>query len=507
MIAAMDDNMGSRIVRVVREGNDREGYARPETLETVGAIFERMKVAGVRTLHVHRSALARLGLPDELPVPKPGEGRPAHPFMAGAGNHSALTPSVEHDGMEITFGAYQDGAGDPFEDCADARELLAAHLLFRDAFIDAKHARGWEFRNSAILTGWRLMHDPWKRGARKAKLGDALQVPEELRLDGLDGVPQVEIPYGGKWAASGGAGYPLRENVLAWDVNGQRLAACSRLNLGVGEPERFRWTGTPAFDPKVPGYHYVEAIEHPFEGQIPAIFEPGWHTTPRVAMAKYLKLDVTIGQSVIWPQSVAYLDPFYQRMKAARDILLAARAALQGAHGPNVGHMDNASAVALRVLKQTYLQPFGRLRSKRLEGHPEYRPSWYDHIIGAELAREYLRLHQLAQSNVPVLAVYFDTIIIESDSADPIAGAPGAIEVSSQLGKYKPVGVLPREPAHAALYAGEHPDVGGLVKAIKRGAAPSASVSPPPCPTDHARSTYHRPVHGGYPTPAERITQ
>lgn len=418
-------------------------------------LLEHMALTDIDVLHVHRSALPMLGLPAELqPPPAPGERRPVSDWLDGAhASTRSLAPSITWEGREILIGAYQDGAGDPFAEAADGRELVEAAIAFRDAF-----ERPWTFRHSAILTGWKLMHAPWASGKRGRQLrasgfGKGEMIPPI-------GSAQHETPFG-SWARSRRLrGRPTDDGyVLAYDVNGQRLAACSRLRLGVGEPEHFPIDRGQGIDPKdctLPGYLHVRAVRDPFPGRIPPPFAPGWHTTPRVRMAAQLGVELDLDDAWLWPEHVNYLDPFYETMRHARSALLARKD-------------EKGARLATGALKQAYLQPFGRLRATRAaaQGSLHYRPSWYDHVIGQELAREYLRLHQLADCGVPVLAVYFDTIIIESPTPDPIGGSPAAIEVSEQLGKYKPVGVLDAREARAILYGqGGPPNVGALAKAL-----------------------------------------
>lgn len=454
---------------------------------SIAGLYRVMIALGIDTLHVHASALPSLGLPAELDVPLPGQRRERHPFLdceldGARPSHSALSPWVElvhHAGPRaIGFGAYQSGAGDPFAEARDGRELLAAHLAFAEALED--RGRRWDFRHSAILTGWKLMHAPWEAGSRRRRR--PLDGPNpQPQLEGHPEGAQVEIPYGGAWARPREA--PAHPYVAAWDVNGQRLAACSRLALGTGALEHM-----PAGDAelKLPGYHRVTAVRDPFPGEIPMPFEPGWHTTPRVAMARYLGVPIELSESWVWREQAPYLDPFYARMRVARERLRA-----------ELGQRDRPVAIALDALKQTYLQPFGRLRSGKLRESSDvrYRPAWYDSIIGQELAREYLRLHQLAAAGERVLAVYFDAIVCEVPARDYV---PAAIELSDQLGKFKPIGVLPAEQAHATLYrAGGEYDVGELVKALKAGEAPEHPPS-----TSPALSVFSRPAHGGFPDPA-----
>lgn len=427
-----------------------------ERVENAASLFEAMRRRQIDVLHVHASALDRLGLPHELKPATQGKRRAPHPFTAGVMfdgkslSTNALAPSIEAAGMEIMIGAYQDGAGDLFDAAADATELLFAHLRFSGS-LENGAARPWYFRQSAAQTGWKLMHAPWAYGTRAARLArmDFEANPRPV----LHGVPeggQVEIPYG-SWMRPRDAPASGLPWVTAWDVNGQRLSACSRLPLGISGLQEIE--APDEFDPKMPGYHFVSKVDDPFDGWLPPIFKPGWHTTPRVAMAEYLGLDFTIDRSHVWTNSVAYLDPWYSRLRDARERLLL-----------KIAGEEQGARIALDALKQCYLQPLGRLRSikARERGDKYFRPHWYDSVIGQELAREYLRLHALAMDGVVVLAVYFDTIFVEAPDFDP----PAALPVSGQLGKYKFVGAFGARAARSILYD-EQGGVAKLHAAIK----------------------------------------
>jgi hypothetical protein len=217
-------------------------------------------------------------------------------------------------------------------------------------------------------------------------------------------------------------------------------------------------------------------------------------------MARYLGLELELTRSIVWPAHVAYLDPFYAAFRQAREFLLE-----------GVRAERREARIALDVLKQAYLQPLGRLRSRRAReaGDVFYRPAWYDAVIGQELAREYLRLHQLAELGEPVLAVYFDAIVLEADSPD-LERPPAPLELSPQLGKFKAVGAMPGDQARQLLHGENGPEVGQLIKALKTPPAATGGRNParPAGPEGPAESTVaalsdaYRPAHGGYPVPA-----
>lgn len=477
MIAAMDaGGEKDRPLGVVFEPGWRRVCGIPKSC---AQLFAWMETAKIDTLHIHASALPLMELPTMLEPPRPGQKRERHPFVVyDDGKTGPLAPYIQHthDDRAITIGAYQDGAGDPFADAEDAAELVHAHVLFKTA------TKGWEYKHSAIMTGWNLMHAPWRYGKRKARLDNSgfsdntqVELSDERAITPLS---QVEVPYG-SWERDVLTTLKPHHRlpyVHAYDVNGQRLSACARLSLGLGGIEQIKGG---KFDKKLPGYHYVTAIDHHFPGFTPSIMEPGWHTTPRVAMAEYLGIDFAIGRSIVWKEHAPYLNPWYERMRDARTFLMERKD-------------EPAARIALDALKQCYLQPLGRLRSKRAQesGDPFYRPHWYDAVIGQELAREYKVIHDLASAGHYPLAVYYDTLILESDDPDPIRGAPMWLKLSDQLGKYKPLGTLPYSLAHIALYDGDDGSVSKLIKLLK---------SPPSFSDAAYRLRHYRPIHGGYP--------
>jgi hypothetical protein len=514
-----------RLAAIGDDGVWIEGQPHPRPLGggdlRAAEIFNRMQHNGVKVLYVHPSGLELLGLPSQIQHALPGAGRPAHKWLEGplplGGkpiSTRSLAPSIECGDMEILIGAYQGGSGSPFDLADDAQELLEAALAFRDAF-----ERPWTFRNSAMMTGWHLMTAPWKdttqRGRRLAAHRD-WHTNERPLLAGVEPGTQIEQPLGA-WARAKSKRPRKLPYVVGWDVNAQRLAASARLSVGVGGLEHRPAGGvTPPserlIDTKLPGYHLITKIKHPHKGLIPPLMEPGWHTTPRVAMAHYLGIEIDVKESWVWNEHVPFFNPWYEQMRDARARLMDN--SLPEDKGDQLGRRNPAKEIALMALKQAYLEPFGRLRSERSRttGSIYYRPDWYDAVIGNEVAREYLRLHQLAELGEQVLAVYFDTIIIETDEP---TNPPTPIQLSTQLGKYKPVGeVLPANLAREYLYRDGGRNVAALKKRMEErpwlptieavrleinGKDETAAFLQGRHPGfEHARAI-QRPVHGGYP--------
>jgi hypothetical protein len=448
------------------------------TANNMVELFARMG-RSITRLHIHASALPLLGLPAALPALRPRERRAAHPFLvAGTGiSPRSLAPWTTLGDKAIYIGAYQgqDGTQDPWRRAQTPEELLVALRMFQLAFVDEKHPNGWHFERNAITTGWELMRGAWRSGQRLRRLEQAgfnhgTQVFAEPEL-----CQQVEIPYGSRWAhpraARQQAPWSWWSWVHAFDVNGQRLSACgSNLQLGLTEVHRNR-IGSE-YD-KMPGLFCIQRVENEPYGLPPAL-EPGWHMSRRVQIVNSLGVLTFGGDAYKWGRSIAYLQPFYERMRDARSWLLAERATT--AEGTIA---EKALDVALAALKQCYLQPLGRLRSSRLaaQGDLLYRPHWYDAVIGQELGRQYWAMHKLYRNRGNLLAVYFDAIITLDHEPDiHQSRVAEVLGLSDQLGKYKPVGTMPTSDALNILFHREDstPDVGALMKAIKASPSPLA---------------------------------
>jgi hypothetical protein len=414
-LAALDNHQ----LEVARQGR----FPVDELLyEDAGALFDSMAERGISTLTIHRSALGPvLPLPAELKQLAPGERRAAHPWLdRGDVDHRSLAPALKRGALEVLIGAYQSGVGDPFADAGNARTLLCAHQAFADAL------DGWDFRHSAAATGWALMHAPWTYGRRKQRRQRLLD--EGAHFPPIGEPRQHEVPWGA-WRSGVD---PRRAYIHGYDIHGQRLAACARLRLGAGKPFHLDATTDLArirMRLKQPGYHKVR-LSQPWTGvKLPVPFEDGWHTTPRLAILADGGVRFSIESSWVYPESVVYLDPFYESIRDGRNTLIE-------------NHNRPGALIALGALKQCYLQPLGRLSSAREgeRGSVWFRPDWYDAVIGRELGLQWLRMQRL-EALVQLAAVYYDTLLIESDDPDSLtAGIEAGLPLHThQLGKFRPL--------------------------------------------------------------------
>jgi hypothetical protein len=363
----------------------------------------------VDQLYLLPGALEELGLPEAI-----GPNELPHNWMIGT-SRPRLAPAFkvkpEHGReVEVLIGAYQIATGDPWDGIDAAHSMVGQAVAFRDAL-------RWRYEHSPIVTGWNLMHGLWapeRRQKRLQGLPDHVEAFEEGR--------QVEIPYG-SWCAD-------KPSAQGWwhafDINAQRLAACSRLQLPLGP---LRPCVPLSTDSHHCGYHHLTRDVFAPGCAMP-VMKAGWHTTPRIELALQAKLPVAIDRSLVYDESIDYLTPFYERLRDARG-------ALQG------------WPVAMKVLKDCYLQAIGRLRSSAAQqrNSPWWRPAWYDHIIGCELGRQALHITNIAP-RYPIVGVYFDTLIIATNDPNPSALLP----VSDRLGHFRHLGSIP------AYEAWEHMD-------------------------------------------------
>lgn len=315
--------------------------------------------------------------------------------------------------------------------------------VFRCAFVTKKHPEGWEYRASPYGTAAALFDALWKEHPRKLKAPDlsvSTRFPDRLAAE------TVERPYTWVRPREDEPSSPHLRFLQAYDINGQFLSACSGLVLPIGDP---RELNAPMMTfSNAPGYHLIDRVDSAY--RYPAVLEPGWHTTPIVAVARQVGGNPVISRSLIWDKSCKALDPWYKTMRDARTRLLA-------------------EPEALGLLKDCYTKFIGALRGKdaRARNPKMYQPAWYDHIVSQANARQFLLINYFSKMGVPVLAVHLDTVIIESSNDVPQLAPPG-MTLSTQLGKYKPAGVITAKEGHALLYPeGKRTNIHALTKRLR----------------------------------------
>ncbi len=351
-------------------------------------------------------------------------------LVGPAGDRGAWFELYREGGTErLEFAFPGQDERNPFRTASSPAELLEALELY------ASHLR-LRYRWSPGASGLALM-----RAVHSGHGGTQLDKDPKLPP------PALQPPAGTAESALGEL--PASGWIHAYDLNAQYLAACSSLELGFGDVAHERPnTAAPAPERLGPGY-YRAAIEPPDELVLP--FKTGagayhWYPAPALELARELRLEVRILEAYTYAESHRWLAPWYERLRDTR-------AALAAAEGP-------AALLALGAVKATYTWSLGRLAGGWLEpGDATFRPDWRHAIIArarANMHRHLVRVYRTSRA-VPV-GRNADAVLYASDLADPIAAAAQlGLELSAQLGKWKPAGSLSASDARKAAAGHKSP--------------------------------------------------
>ena len=334
---------------------------------------------------------------------------------------TATRPGV-YGVRDVVQPRYEDRA--PWRQTPDAPTLRASLLAFRDAV-------GIEWRRSPGATGTRLLRQLHSgKTATKLELDGPPPPPasEKLNRDGghLDWTRPLAASERGLYLHS-------------YDVNGQYLAACSSLPLGVGPWQHHSRVALPEKPAEyLPGYYRVRVTEKPVSGPCPSLCAEtlGWVTTPTLRLLREAGAQVHILECYTWFESKRYLEPWY---KTLRD----ARARLSG---------DASDPYALDAVKGLYRHAIGWFGSETWDRSEDtlYRPDWA-HQVRALARANVLRTVYRVGANYGLwpLAVGSDCVYYLSSSPDPLAmlgvtlitgqgaAATDGVRVSRQLGHFK----------------------------------------------------------------------
>ena len=207
--------------------------------------------------------------------------------------------------------------------------------------------------------------------------------------------------------------------VHAYDRGGSYLAAAS-LELGIGapthHPDGIKFTP----DDPLPGYWRIEIPKaadwrhpHPLS-PTPAIpVGARWVSTPTLRMGYELGYTVPVLEAYTWAEHGRVLEPWYQRLRAARTAL----------------DTENAGDQLVRdTLKLVTVHTLGLMDSTtHLAGRAGYAPERWHHIVAQARANLLRRIMQIGTSTGQwPLAAVTDTIVYASDEPDPVKAWPGA---------------------------------------------------------------------------------
>jgi hypothetical protein len=185
--------------------------------------------------------------------------------------------------------------------------------------------------------------------------------------------------------------------VLAIDRRGAYLHSMALCDLGVGEPvlledpdwHELIWT---------PGYYLATLAPWP-ELVLPdpvRCNRPGdvhWLTMPTLRLAAALGLVLEVSSAWCWPRRSRVLLPIAERIANARQQLNPA---------------ELPAAIALALLKRTYVELVGRLRMDAHRGTPLFRPDWHAAIVADSRARVFRGGLELAHADLVPAACAID---------------------------------------------------------------------------------------------------
>ncbi len=423
---------------------------RVSSLEMALGILARS--AGPDRVFVHASALADLGLPEEL-------GRDAHPgelalngapgthwpveawvlSPSGLGPYAVATYRTGGRRIEVAVPAWH--RGNPLADL-EPRTLALTLATYEEAL-------GADYAWSPGSTGTRLMDGVHAHGRRVGP--SCFSGPLALMSD-----PALESDM--RWSRPLMRQERARPYVVGLDQASRYLASCSSVLLGYGEPEHLERPSK--FDARAPGYWAIGelAAPAPLLGPDPFNASREWVTTPTLELAYRLGMEPKISEAYVWRDHGTYLRPWYARLSAARNEVTAL--ALTHPGGFLTPERIRAGEAARELVKRTYTDAIGSLAGHwREPGDRYHRPDWRHQIIALSRANTYRAILRLAHQHDPALWPF----MVEVDAAYYAVDEAAAQEMLAGLAGWRYLGAgltanLPGEPTikdvRAAIKAG-----------------------------------------------------
>lgn len=225
----------------------------------------------------------------------------------------------------------------------------------------------------------------------------------------------------------------------AYDKNGAYLAACSSVELGLGELEHVEWRSPFApFNARLPGYWRPAGSSH-------------WLPTPMAARFAEEQDAPAFAEAYVWGRHGRALTHWYERLRDARY-------ALQG-------HDERPYRLALGAVKESYTIAIGWLCGYWFNpddpryrpesgGHASahYRPDWRHMIIATARAN---MLRTLSRMDPRPVACHIDAVYIVSDCPSAYNALPHALTLGPGLGQWKiRYEAIPLDAVRPHLHAG-----------------------------------------------------
>ncbi|MEU6895053.1 helix-turn-helix transcriptional regulator [Streptomyces sp. NPDC046557] len=248
-----------------------------------------------------------------------------------------------------------------------------------------------------------------------------------------------------------------RTHAVGIDVNMAFAAAANRLVVGLGPATH---TTAPRFDPKTPGCWLADLSALPHDPRLPSPFTPhgrpptgpAWYATPTLAYAEELGHAVHPTEAWIRPESGAYLDAWYTRLRDAYMATMAdlgitpalTEAEFLEAMTTYKQH-DPIAASVLSAIKSTVKGGIGKLR-ERPQG-AGYRPgepwaaleraTWRPDIRAAVISTARVNMHRKMRKLATAAGEY--PIAVLSDCAVYLSPGPGPLDFLPRTPEGKPL--------------------------------------------------------------------
>ncbi|MER7780362.1 helix-turn-helix domain-containing protein [Streptomyces sp. NPDC096191] len=275
----------------------------------------------------------------------------------------------------------------------------------------------------------------------------------------------------------------MQRYLVAIDVNMSFAAAANGLTVGLNGPTHL--TGSPAFDPSLPGSWLVDLshvdlsrvdvdgrrvdadrLPSPFTPKGDRPTGPAWYATPTVAYAVELGFEVTPVEAHVRTRTGRYLDTWYKRLRDAYVSTMADLGVTTGMSGSEFleamahsKHTDPTMALLANAIKATAKGGIGKLRQRNRGQVPYYEPwpalareTWRPDIRAAVLANQRIGLHRKLMKTAAVAGLYpvaigTDAIVYPSPGPSPLDVLPHTPEGKPVPGTFR-LGVSPGMVKH-----------------------------------------------------------
>ena len=236
-------------------------------------------------------------------------------------------------------------------------------------------------------------------------------------------------------------------HAVGLDTNLAFAAAASGLSVGLNAAPRH--VSAPTFDKKIPGAWFCDLTHAALDPRLPSPFTttgqaptvPAWYTTPTLAYAQELEIEVRPIEAYLRDDYGPYLTPWYERI---RNAYLATMADL-GVHEkiPQADYLAAMKRLAtadptllglLAAIKATAKGGLGKLREGPRDITAPYarwaalnKPTWRPDIRAAVVSRARVTLHRKMRKMAEETGRY--PLAVLADCAVYPAHAPTALDV------------------------------------------------------------------------------